>query len=1652
MAMLVPSFDPAKDDLEQYTQKVELLSEIWPQSKMNELIARLILNTSGSAFQKLQLNKAKLMTGDKSGTQLLVTTLGGQWGKVNLEKTYEIVEKALFKCVQRQDESNDSFLARCDVVWSELKSKKIDLDQVHAYIVLRGSLLNSEDKKRVILESESASTGVLTIEKVSQSVRMLGTSFFNDMIGVKKSKGKIYDQQILMTEDTSEDVSEGSAFVADETGEDDFFEQLLHEEDEDALLIADYESAAADALQSDEDLASAFTSYSEARKRLSDRFKNRGFWPISGGKGKTKSFGKGKGRSFGRGPRKSLQQRIMESTCRNCGRRGHWKAECPDKQRSSNSSSSQNASATMTAEAVSLEGEPDAMPMELFDPPRHPKMSLASRLDRVMAQGSSESLEAFKKLSIAEMGEHKVTFGKTHCGKTYSHMWQAEKGWVRWFSKTYGTSDKEEHRKMLVFIEAMIAQHEEFYEMEPIPEAEKQQVVAPKAKMMPKSKAAPMPAMSVATDVSEEVEPWDPWDVMGPPDQSMPMTYTPQQEIIDALQCRVLTVENALNEILSSPWSPLDHILNAGDWEYDFDHEANFTHSINHCQQKFNQLVSQFTKEFEEVSQNRNLRQRPRMQVLEIFCGPSSELTRQVNKLGFRAERHGMSEGDLATKIGRQKLFQTILECRPQHLWYSPTCGPWCAWSVLNESHSEASFARVQAQREEHLYQLALGLMLYRYQCIHQRHMHWEQPARSLMLKTPYLYEIAQGTYVAKFDMCQVGEMRDPQNQKLFKKGMEIHSTSQQFYFQFNGRKCNHQHEHQTLEGQTIVKGIPIPRTAFSENYTRKFARSIAQVLTKVKNMKERPIICWDETAFALSGIKRPSSQSSSGFSAKRAKLQNSSLIEPMQMPSKRRRIHDKAPEQNVNGLCDQIYEQVSKIMPRVGRKIINDPQIMQNLQELFHDKMIVKAVVCKGTERTIQPPKDMIPSEAPYRRAIIVQRNTKKILVEDQWEHWEFLSARQQWRRSHPSYMNITVFARNHPMPEQSFPSPKEDNRQEIREDASETIRANEPARAVQSSETPDEFHNAPSLPSPSPDVPDSDETPMNIDANSNNHGPKFLALSSEQKKLALRLHKNLGHPDPRRLSQVLQQRGYAKELSQGVLDLKCSICQMQQRPKIPKPATLKSELHFGDKVSIDGVKWTNKQGQDFHFYHFIDHGTNYHAAIIAPNRAEIQERFTMGWLNWAGPPNTIVMDSAKEFVSEAFTKFLQSLNIQCEVVPPDAHWQCGRVERHGGVLQSMLSKFELEHDVSSYPKFQQALTQCVMAKNSCSLRHGYAPDTLVFGKGLRLPASITSDDSLPAHAIAECEDQAGVRFRELLSMREAARRAFHAADNDMSLRRAALRRERPHRGSYEAGEWVMVWKLHNFKGSWVGPARVIKQDSSTTVFCNNAGSIVKAAPEHVRPVSAVEARLIPLSMPPIPNLESSSQCFQKHPNNQNPIITDESPEVPPVNSPITLPNAEENPPSNASDQPESEGIPITPHNPELGSHVIPPESNPTIENPELQPHEIPVPDDADDELLCDLLTCTDDHDLMMPDGENLVWRAEIEISPNELATVCQSAQNPTEEEFLFLATAGKRQRTEVKLCTLDPSERLEFEKAKSKEVQNWLQTGTAKLSQQES
>lgn len=139
LATLVPTFDPAKDDLVSYTQKVQLLVGMWPDNKWTELSTRLILNCSGSAFLQLPLHQEEITRNEKKSIQRLIEILGGHWGQINLEKQYEYAERALYRCSQKGGESADSYLARADIMWLELISRNIKIEDLQPYVILRGN-------------------------------------------------------------------------------------------------------------------------------------------------------------------------------------------------------------------------------------------------------------------------------------------------------------------------------------------------------------------------------------------------------------------------------------------------------------------------------------------------------------------------------------------------------------------------------------------------------------------------------------------------------------------------------------------------------------------------------------------------------------------------------------------------------------------------------------------------------------------------------------------------------------------------------------------------------------------------------------------------------------------------------------------------------------------------------------------------------------------------------------------------------------------------------------------------------------------------------------------------------------------------------------------------------------------------------------------------------------------------------------------------------------------------------------------------------------------------------------------------------------------------------------------------------------------------
>ena len=227
-------------------------------------------------------------------------------------------------------------------------------------------------------------------------------------------------------------------------------------------------------------------------------------------------------------------------------------------------------------------------------------------------------------------------------------------------------------------------------------------------------------------------------------------------------------------------------------------------------------------------------------------------------------------------------------------------------------------------------------------------HMHWEQPRKSIMFKTPLLQELYSYTQEANFDMCRVGQLTCPETNKLIQKEMAVRTTSQEMYASLHGRVCRRDHEHRPIAGSVTTPLGRITVSSYTENYARKFARQVAKVMLKVKR---EPWV----TALVTRGIDQPSEESASKrirVSSPTQKSQGGRLpptpLEQLSNECKRRRIDGKTAESQSMNMSPQrqleeIIKDIQPMLPRVGKTFITNHQILERLQNMFPEKEIKK-------------------------------------------------------------------------------------------------------------------------------------------------------------------------------------------------------------------------------------------------------------------------------------------------------------------------------------------------------------------------------------------------------------------------------------------------------------------------------------------------------------------------------------------------------------------------------------------------------------------------------------------------------------------------------------------------------------------------------------
>eukprot|EP00435_Cladocopium_sp_Y103_P024408 s473_g6.t1 len=637
--------------------------------------------------------------------------------------------------------------------------------------------------------------------------------------------------------------------------------------------------------------------------------------------------------------------------------------------------------------------------------------------------------------------------------------------------------------------------------------------------------------------------------------------------------------------------------------------------------------------------------------------------------------------------------------------------------------------------------------------------------------------EILQDTFWNEFDMCRLGDLKDPQTGDAISKRLTVISTSEDLHVALHGKLCSGQHHHRPIAGNIRVNNTSMKMSQWTELYPQKFARQVGKIL-----IHDGPL---HVSVLAEESDEHPTKGRRLG-----------TKLSPAAIAARFESNASDITWQTVMRLADQTA-------PRVGTFVVDQGELMQLVQHMCLRKKSTPARVSLtifAAARSLLSSDSRVPVSQPD---VGVSNPGAQRRPRENLDSCEQEDDRVKRFRTHVD---------NGPQDSQSHADSKPDTPEDSTSDAK----------------------------------PETEEHPKHvIDLASFKHGPLFQALKTEEQNWLLKLHRNLGHPGTAKLTEFCRQLQVPEMLLKAIPDLRCSTCQEMRGPVVSRPSAIHQPCDFGDVASMDGVTWTNQNGDQFHFYHFIDQSTLFHTAVASPGHSteDACKALLSGWFNWAGPPGLLCVDSGTELNSDEFSNFLQRHSVKCRTCAAEAHWQNARTERHGGILQLMLNKMDNEQPIQNYEQLSIALSHATSTENQWSKHRGYPPEMLVFGRGVRVPGSITSDPTIAAHATALSNLPDGIRFRQDLATREAARKAFAVIDNDQTLRRALVHRSRPHRGFYDRGDWVMMWKKKGeADGNWIGPMQVVIQEGQNVVWVTRHHKLYRVPPEYVRSLSAFE------------------------------------------------------------------------------------------------------------------------------------------------------------------------------------------------------------------
>jgi Reverse transcriptase (RNA-dependent DNA polymerase) len=267
----------------------------------------------------------------------------------------------------------------------------------------------------------------------------------------------------------------------------------------------------------------------------------------------------------------------------------------------------------------------------------------------------------------------------------------------------------------------------------------------------------------------------------------------------------------------------------------------------------------------------------------------------------------------------------------------------------------------------------------------------------------------------------------------------------------------------------------------------------------------------------------------------------------------------------------------------------------------------------------------------------------------------------------------------------------------------------------------------------------------------------------------------------------------------------------------------------------------------------HIVDEATSFQAAkwlkdISAGHTWNVLRQI---WIDtYLGPPDVIKADAGRNFTSKEFKQHATSMQVTIDIVPVEAHWSIGLVERYH---QPLRRAYEIIKSEAPDTTKDMALQMAVKAVNDTAGPNGLVPTLLVFGAYPKMTDSDASATTVNQRAKAI-----------QLAMKEVNR--LHATQQ---VQKALATRNGPDTSTVldapiNSKLWVWREAQPNNRAGWKGPYPLLSCDGERCTLqlpngpTNFRTTQLKRYYEEETPSSDEEDE--PLS-PSLPDMENSTE-----------------------------------------------------------------------------------------------------------------------------------------------------------------------------------------------